>query len=604
MSSSARKNVPLGVYDDLRLLISDDKLVILPTESSSTVLVIDRVTEEIKLEGSKAALLKDAVEMRIQGILGTIKLISGNYLIVATERSKVGENQNGLNVVWKLLKVDCIPFVKSTTHLSSEQARLNNEYLLLLQTVFAHNDFYFSYSYDLSHSVQRLQHLSPDQLRGSMLRRGEQRFVWNGYLLSELNAIEGASRFLLPVINGFVGVEKCVVNGQPFTITLISRRSKHRAGLRLFTRGVDLDGHVANFVETEMIVETRNERASFIQTRGSLPFFWQQWPNLTLRPKPALLTTENHLDAFNKHFEAQQIEYGRQILVNLIDQKRSEGKLEQFYKNLVQQSGNNNLKYEAFDFHCECSKMRWDRLSILIDRITPDLEEMGYTLMLNDEKVVAYQEGIFRTNCIDCLDRTNVVQSMIARRALTDILIKLNILKSGESVKDHPGLEMAFRGLWTDNADAISMQYSGTGALKTDYTRTGVRSHKGMLQDLVRSAMRYYRNNLCQGPVQDSLELFLGNYRVTSGEGLSVPSPLDDVKDWKYNTFPLVLLVAIAMFFANLITPVEYETSTLLCLIFWGSMVAMTISTIFYYGKDFVDYPRLVPPHPNSITRA
>jgi hypothetical protein len=27
------------------------------------------------------------------------------------------------------------------------------------------------------------------------------------------------------------------------------------------------------------------------------------------------------------------------------------------------------------------------------------------------------------------------------------------------------------KNLWADNADAISMQYSGTGALKTDYTR-------------------------------------------------------------------------------------------------------------------------------------
>ena len=32
--------------------------------------------------------------------------------------------------------------------------------------------------------------------------------------------------------------------------------------------------------------------------------------------------------------------------------------------------------------------------------------------------VVSVQQGVFRTNCIDCLDRTNVVQSMFARRSL------------------------------------------------------------------------------------------------------------------------------------------------------------------------------------------
>lgn len=32
--------------------------------------------------------------------------------------------------------------------------------------------------------------------------------------------------------------------------------------------------------------------------------------------------------------------------------------------------------------------------------------------------VVCVQQGVFRTNCIDCLDRTNVVQSMLAQNSL------------------------------------------------------------------------------------------------------------------------------------------------------------------------------------------
>lgn len=32
--------------------------------------------------------------------------------------------------------------------------------------------------------------------------------------------------------------------------------------------------------------------------------------------------------------------------------------------------------------------------------------------------VVASQEGVFRSNCMDCLDRTNVIQSLLARRSL------------------------------------------------------------------------------------------------------------------------------------------------------------------------------------------
>lgn len=45
----------------------------------------------------------------------------------------------------------------------------------------------------------------------------------------------------------------------------------------------------------------------------------------------------------------------------------------------------------------------------------------------------------------------------------------------------------------------MSFQYSGTGALKTDYTRTGKRSLKGAIQDGINSLTRYYLNNLRDG---------------------------------------------------------------------------------------------------------
>ena len=38
------------------------------------------------------------------------------------------------------------------------------------------------------------------------------------------------------------------------------------------------------------------------------------------------------------------------------------------------------------------------------------------------------QKGIFRTNCMDCLDRTNVVQSVFARQILLAWLYKLGAI--------------------------------------------------------------------------------------------------------------------------------------------------------------------------------
>lgn len=59
--------------------------------------------------------------------------------------------------------------------------------------------------------------------------------------------------------------------------------------------------------------------------------------------------------------------------------------------------------------------MRWDRLSILLDRLGHEQDDFSYFLLTRDGTVVSQQDGVFRTNCIDCLDRTNVVQSMLAR---------------------------------------------------------------------------------------------------------------------------------------------------------------------------------------------
>lgn len=66
--------------------------------------------------------------------------------------------------------------------------------------------------------------------------------------------------------------------------------------------------------------------------------------------------------------------------------------------------------------------MRWDRLSILLDRLAHEQDELSMFLLTRDGTLVSQQDGVFRTNCIDCLDRTNVVQSMLAKRSLTNAL--------------------------------------------------------------------------------------------------------------------------------------------------------------------------------------
>ena len=71
--------------------------------------------------------------------------------------------------------------------------------------------------------------------------------------------------------------------------------------------------------------------------------------------------------------------------------------------------------------------------------------------------------------------------------------------------------------VWSEHADAISKAYSGTGALKTDFTRTGKRTRQGALDDFYKSVMRYLKNNFFDGVRQDGFDLMTGTWTPEHG---------------------------------------------------------------------------------------
>ena len=113
---------------------------------------------------------------------------------------------------------------------------------------------------------------------------------------------------------------------------------------------------------------------------------------------------------------------------------------------------------------------------------------------------------------MDCLDRTNVVQSVLSRNILHQQLIAAGIERVGQTPASDPfakfgtELETAFRNTWSDNADVMSYLYTGTPALKTDFTRTGRRTYRGAIDDGINSVTRYYINNFTDGYFVDCLD--------------------------------------------------------------------------------------------------
>jgi phosphatidylinositol-bisphosphatase len=76
-----------------------------------------------------------------------------------------------------------------------------------------------------------------------------------------------------------------------------------------------------------------------------------------------------------------------------------------------------------------------------------------------DGSTQSLQEGIFRINCIDCLDRTNNVQLTMGLYSLSTQLDSLKKQINSSNLIEK------LREMWINNGDHISRIYTGTGAL-------------------------------------------------------------------------------------------------------------------------------------------
>ena len=297
-------------------------------------------------------------------------------------------------------------------------------------------------------------------------------------------------------------------DSQDLMVTLISRRSIRRAGLRYLRRGIDDDGNVANAVETEQILSAPSwdKVFSYLQIRGSIPLYFSQSP-YSLRPRPVLLLTEEeNTAAAQTHFQALKKRYGDVQIVSLVEKHGNEAVVGDKYRDTVasvNSSTSLNINWTWFDFHKECRGMRFENVSRLFDDIGDTLDSFSYST--TTPTTSTGQRGILRTNCMDCLDRTNVVQSGAARRALLHQLTTLSTPPPNLTFLDN---------MWADNGDAISKQYASTAALKGQFTRTKKRTYQGALTDFGLTMTRFFTNIISDFFTQATIDFLLGN--VTS----------------------------------------------------------------------------------------
>lgn len=387
----------------------------------------------------------------------------------------------------------------------------------------AEGNMYVSYSFDITSSLQRQERKEPKPFWQTVTPQ----FWWNRPLQGELVS-GGLHRWILPVVQGFVQTEQCELDTFPFTVTLISRRDTRRLGMRYQRRGVNEDGNVANFAETEQILEmTRgaNEAhiCSFLQIRGSIPLFWSQSP-YSLKPVPMLERggAEN-LDSVIKHLASLRCDYGPSIhIVSLTEQNGRESIIGSAYSSYVASSREKasallgNVRFLEFDFHKETRGIGNLNLAPLVLKLDSSFNEMEYFWRVSGvDAPFTTQKGVFRVNCMDCLDRTNVVQSTLARQVLNLQLFRLGLQEHpDEGLAFHTALELTINALWANNGDALSRAYAGTGALKADMTRTGKRNLQGIVNDATNSLTRFYFNAFKDFFTQAVLDYLQGHHEL------------------------------------------------------------------------------------------
>ncbi|XP_025420076.1 polyphosphoinositide phosphatase isoform X2 [Sipha flava] len=521
------------------------------TEGHDLTIIDDRVeyTEQDMINSLSLGLHRNTGLSKIGsafGIVGFVRLLEGYYMILITKRRRVA--MIGREIIYKIEDTSMI-------YLPNEAYRIPNvnepRYLKIFQSVDLSSNFYFSYSYDVTHTLQVnmsiAQNIPNDLSDGECLfvtRSSPNKiFIWNDYLLKDvINKIH--PDWILNIMHGFISQSNVSIFGRPIYITLIARRSNKYAGTRFLKRGANINGEVGNEVETEQIVQDLGAScqnhvyiSSFLQMRGSVPGLWSQDMSKMV-PKPTI-SFELH-DPFHEisgaHFNNIYKRYGSPaVIINLVkkrEKKVHESQLSDHLLSAVKYLNKFLPPYHQIQYiHFDMARMNKSK-NVNVMRRLDEIARMAIYktgMYINSPRIiekptfgqnkngVILQNGIIRVNCVDCLDRTNTAQFVIGKCALAYQLYYLGLL-------DKPSLEYdtdcvrLLEVSYEDHGDTLALQYGGSQLIhriKT-YRKTAPWTSQG--NDIMQTLSRYYSNTFSDTEKQNAINLFLGLFVPNDNE--------------------------------------------------------------------------------------
>ncbi|KAH7882226.1 SacI homology domain-containing protein [Phlebopus sp. FC_14] len=488
----------------------------------------------------------------IFGIAGFVQFTAGWYMIVIIKRSPVA--LLGGHYLYHCESTEMIPvcFNHKIEKPAEEQRLLN-----IFKQVDMSKNFYFSHSYDITSTLQN-NLTKPDRFQGSEWTFND-RYVWNFHLLSSPfrdRPLGDGQAWLTPLIHGHVDQAKLNVLGRAIFVTLIARRSRHYAGTRYLTRGVNEKGNVANEVETEQIVsealttpfyfpscKASHARrpsphyTSFVQYRGSIPIYWTQ-DTTTMSPRPPIeiSVVDPFYTAASRHFNDLFARYGAPItILNLIKRREPlprESKLLDEYTQCVRYLNqflpeDKKMVYRAWDMSRAYKEKTQDVIGYLEDLAEESIQLTGFfhagfepyfhkmqngfisdgTMRWRDE--IMLQNGICRINCVDCLDRTNAAQFVFGKRAFGHQLYALGVVANPNLAFDSDAVNMLTE-MYHDHGDTIALQYTGSALVNRVETYRRMPHWNSHSRDIIENIRRFYTNSLLDADKQTAINLFLG----------------------------------------------------------------------------------------------
>ena len=493
------------------------------------------------------------------GCFGFVKFFLGYYAILITEITKVGKI--GRHIINRVEKVNVYPLFSVHNSLFQDPLyNLENKYLSLFKNFDFSRQIFFSYSYDMTKTLQRnfvekvKQDIVPNYSntyssseknsndnKSNLKMISNNNFLWNDYHLKEFaSVLDSPNLWLLFCIYGFFEQTECNIFGLRLLVTVIARRNRHFAGTRYLKRGINNDGNVANDVETEQILEEKSTTwsdqpmiSSFIHIRGSVPIYWYQEHN-SLLPKPNIKVnlTDIRFDATKRHFALLTERYGHPCIVCNLTKKKEVHKRQETLLNF--------WYYEAIDYiNSTClndkQKIIYHHYDLQTERLQPKFYKMFYDQSCkfiertnifcfipkfkdNNEYHLSLQNGVIRSNCVDCVDRTNVYQQVIGLAVLVIQLRQMGV-KAEFPEKENEEIYGVITDTYIRMGHELSTQYSGSLAHKQFIkdNRNSINKLFDKCSEIFNTFKRYFNNSFNDQHKQATINLFLGKYQVNSG---------------------------------------------------------------------------------------